>query len=39
VRVIVPIQPNVDGAEASAEQQAVDLVKTIFPVLPDYIPS
>ena len=39
VRVIVPIQSNVDGAEASAEQQAVDLVKTIFPVLPDYIPS
>jgi EpsI family protein len=39
VRVIVPIPPNVDGAEASAEQQAVDLVKTIFPVLPDYIPS
>ena len=39
VRVIVPIQPNVDGAEASAEQQAVDLVKTIFPVLPAYIPS
>jgi EpsI family protein len=39
VRVIVPMAPNVDGAEASAEALAVDFVKRIFPVLPSYLPA
>jgi EpsI family protein len=39
VRVIVPMAPNIDGAESHAERQAVDLVQTVFPMLPDYLPS
>jgi len=39
VRVIVPVVPNLDGAESRAEAQAVDFVKRIFPVLPSYLPS
>jgi len=39
VRVIVPMPPNVDNAEARAEQTAVDFVKAMYPVLPTYLPS
>jgi EpsI family protein len=39
VRVIVPMPPNVDGAEAQAEQEAVSFVKTIYPRLSEYVPS
>ena len=39
VRVIVPIAPNDDDGESHAEQHAVDFVKQIYPVLPNYLPS
>jgi EpsI family protein len=39
VRVIVPIAANDDNGEAQAERQAVDLVKQLSPVLPNYLPS
>jgi len=39
VRVIVPVPPNLGGAEAKAEEQAVDFVRSIFPKLSDYLPS
>lgn len=39
VRVMVPIAPNTDGAEALAEMQGTDFVKTIFPILSTYVPS
>lgn len=39
VRVIVPIESNVDGAEMRAERQATEFVKSMFPLLPAYIPS
>jgi EpsI family protein len=39
VRVIAPISPNVDDGEASAERQATDFVKAMFPLLPGYLPS
>jgi EpsI family protein len=39
VRVIVPIVPNLDDGENRAEAQATDLVKAMFPVLSDYVPS
>ena len=38
VRVIVPIAPNSDGASARAEQQAVEFVQKLYPVLPAYLP-
>src|SRR5262245_16411446 len=39
VRVIVPIVPNRDGAEATAETQATDFIGSMFPVLSNYLPS
>jgi len=39
VRVIVPIDPRVDDGETSAERQAGDFVRALFPLLPDYLPS
>jgi EpsI family protein len=39
VRVIVPISTNVDDAEQRAEQYGVDFVKTMFPILPRYLPT
>ncbi len=39
VRVIVPIAPNDPAGEGRAEGQAVDFVKAMFPVLPQYLPS
>jgi len=39
VRVIVPIVPNRDGAEATAEIQATDFIGSMFPVLSNYLPS
>jgi EpsI family protein len=39
VRVIVPMAPNDDQGEARAQDQAVDFVKQMFPVLPSYLPS
>jgi EpsI family protein len=39
VRVIVPIVPNRDGAETTAETQAMDFVGSMFPVLSNYLPS
>ena len=39
VRVIVPIDPRADDGEIVAERQASDFVKTMFPLLPEYLPS
>jgi EpsI family protein len=39
VRIIVPIQPNREGAEATAETQATEFVRSMFPVLSNYLPS
>ncbi len=39
VRVIVPIAPNAEQAETPAEENAVDFVKKIYPILPEYLPS
>jgi EpsI family protein len=39
VRVIVPIRPNVENAEAVAEQTAAQFVKALFPLLSTYLPS
>ena len=39
VRVIVPIDPNADDGEMRAERQASDFVKSMFPLLPRYLPS
>jgi EpsI family protein len=39
VRVIVPINASADNGELRAEQQAVDFVKAIYPILPMYVPS
>lgn len=39
VRVIVPIPPNLGGAEAKAEEQATDFVRSMFPLLSTYLPS
>jgi EpsI family protein len=39
VRVIVPIQANREGAEADAETQATEFVRSMFPVLSNYLPS
>jgi EpsI family protein len=39
VRVIVPIVPNRDGAEATAETQATDFIGSMFPLLSNYLPS
>ena len=38
VRVIAPVGSG-DNAEADAEAKAVDFVKTMFPLLADYLPS
>jgi EpsI family protein len=39
VRVVVPIDPNANDGEMSAERQASDFVKAMFPLLPAYLPS
>jgi EpsI family protein len=39
VRVVVPISTALEDGETRAEGQAVDFVKTIFPLLPNYLPS
>ena len=39
VRVIVPIDPNADDGEMRAERQASDFVKSMFPLLPQDLPS
>jgi EpsI family protein len=39
VRVIAPIDPKADDGERIAEQQASEFVKSMFPLLPEYVPS
>jgi EpsI family protein len=39
VRVIVPIPQNIDGGENTAEQQATEFVRAMYPLLPKYVPS
>jgi EpsI family protein len=39
VRVIALINPNAEDGEMSAERQASDFVKAMFPLLPEYLPS
>ncbi len=39
VRVIVPMPPGPDGAETTAESQATDFVRAMFPMLSNYLPS
>jgi EpsI family protein len=39
VRVVVPIDPKLDDGELVAERQASAFVKSLFPVLPEYLPS
>jgi EpsI family protein len=39
VRVIVPIDPSAKDGEMIAERQASDFVKSMFPLLPEYLPS
>jgi EpsI family protein len=39
VRVIVPMASGDDQGEARAQDQAVDFVKHMFPMLPKYLPS
>ena len=39
VRVIVPIDSRADDGERIAEQQASEFVKSMFPLLPEYVPS
>ena len=39
VRVIVPMPSNLDGAESKAEDQAVQFVRSMFPLLSTYLPS
>jgi EpsI family protein len=39
VRVIVPMPPGLDGAETTAETQATDFVRAMFPLLSNYLPS
>jgi EpsI family protein len=39
VRVIVPIPSNLEGSESKAEEQAVEFVHSMFPLLSTYLPS
>jgi EpsI family protein len=39
VRVIVPMPSNLEGAESKAEEQAVQFVRSMFPLLSTYLPS
>jgi EpsI family protein len=39
VRVIAAIPPNVENAEATAERAGVAFIKTLFPLLGDYLPT
>jgi EpsI family protein len=39
VRVIAPVLPDVENAETVAERTAAQFVKTLFPLLPGYLPS
>jgi EpsI family protein len=39
VRVIVPMPANLDDAESKAEDQAVEFVRAMFPLLSTYLPS
>jgi EpsI family protein len=39
VRVIIPIANNEDNGDRTAESEAVDFVKRLFPALPSYLPS
>lgn len=39
IRVIAPIRPNVQDAEAVAEQTAARFVRALFPLLSTYLPS
>jgi EpsI family protein len=39
VRVIAPVQPNVENGETVAEQTAAQFVKALFPLLSTYLPS
>jgi EpsI family protein len=39
VRVMVPLPANLDGAESKAEAQATDFVRSMFPLLSNYLPS
>ena len=39
VRIIVPIEANREGAEANAETQATEFVRSMFPLLSNYLPS
>ena len=39
VRVIAPIQPNVEGAEAAAERTVTQFITALFPQLARYLPA
>ena len=39
VRVVVPIDSRADDGELVAERQASEFVKSLFPLLPEYVPS
>jgi EpsI family protein len=39
VRVIVPIDSRADDGDLVAERQASEFVKSLFPLLPEYVPS
>ena len=39
VRVIAPIQPNVEGGAAAAERTAAQFIKALFPQLATYLPA
>ena len=39
VRVIVPMPSNLESSESQAEEQAVEFVRSMFPVLSTYLPS
>jgi EpsI family protein len=39
VRVIAPVSPNVENGEAAAERTAAQFIRSLFPLLNNYLPS
>ena len=39
VRVIVPMPSNLEAGESKAEEQAIEFVRSMFPLLSTYLPS
>jgi EpsI family protein len=39
VRVIAPVLPDAENGEAAAEQTAAQFIKSLFPLLNDYLPT